>query len=64
MHYVRPHFANFGRQVKMPKLYMTDVICVLNTTRAASGRRHRGAAVGCHQAQPPRPQPKSRPINV
>jgi|GEM_PF-5924303 len=25
MHYVRPHFANFGRQVKMPKLYMTDV---------------------------------------
>jgi predicted AAA+ superfamily ATPase len=26
IHYVRPHFANFGKRlVKMPKLYMTDV---------------------------------------
>lgn len=26
IHYVRPHFANFGKRlIKMPKLYMTDV---------------------------------------
>ena len=26
MHFVRPHFANFGKRlIKAPKLYMTDV---------------------------------------
>ena len=50
IHYVRPHFANFGKRLtKSPKLYMTDVglaAALIGTSAALGGTgtgvRHRG----------------------